>query len=182
MFYDPLSPTPPIIQTFGVVVEPSNRRRAAAPSSSREWPSVSLPVLTRVDPVFDETEDLRKAFLTKGSLAGARSVRVQRAGVRCVGLLAEFHDRDIPVIVGQWDPSNAGAILLLHDAEKDGALETITFVFSDADPRERHVTDIIVNGRTMASPSHFKWDDLYKVCNTQLYPLSIDQFNRRAET
>lgn len=166
MFYDPLSPTPPVFQTVGVVVEPiEGHRAAAAPSfSSMERPSVSLPVLPRVDPTFDETEDLRKAFLTKGSLAGARSVRVQRAGIRCVGLLAEFHGRDIPVVVGQWDPRNSDAVSMLHDAEKDGALEDITFLFSDADPRHRHVADIIINSHTPASPMHFKWDNLYKVC------------------
>jgi hypothetical protein len=137
-----------------------------------ERPSVSLPVLTRVDPVFDEIQDLRKAFLTKGSLAGARSVRMQKTGARCVGLLADFHGRDIPAVVGQWDPSNVGGISLLHDADKDGPLENITFGFSDADPRERHVTDIIVNGHTTAS-LHFKWVDLYKVCSTQLYYLAL---------
>lgn len=170
IFFDPLTATPSAINTVGAVLEPSPPRIGPLVTPYQQpgmfLLGVFLSTLGRLDAVIDHRDGLWNALCNRASLAGARMVKVQKVGVRCVGLLAEFQGWKVPVTIGQWDASDFRTIYTIHDTERDGMLESITFSFSPTDIRERYVTDIIANSDAdRAQRPYFRCDDLSKVVN-----------------
>ena len=109
------------------------------------------------DEAFPEVSMIRIA-----ALAGARRLRAQRLGDRCVGVLAEMGD-DTTCTFGQWNPARTNTISTLYDQDEDGPLCSLTFAFSKGPTSRRHVVDIRVNSSAEIATPHLIWDDLSKV-------------------
>jgi hypothetical protein len=169
LFYDPINSQTHKLQTLGVTLEPE------AGNSAKDSPIFSIPKINAIIPFSFQSYNANLAFLSKSTLLNVKTLKIQRIGKRCVGLLIERHT-GIPETLGQWDPCNKDTSLLYD--EQMGSLKSLTFLYSDLNKtrqryletpeqfqrmleKERYVTDILL----AASPPvqwtgvSFTWSD-----------------------
>lgn len=135
-FTDPLSVHHGVNKVTGVVLEPRTQMAdvdekddKTSTEEPRQVTTVSIP--ERDDGTMFLTSNPWTAFISYSVFIGARRVLMQRDGSRCTGLLAEFGiEGGVPVTAGQWRPSETGSIELLYDAETNGPLKSLTFIYS----------------------------------------------------
>lgn len=96
------------------------------------------------------------AFLSKANLCNFKTLKLQRIGPRCTGLLIHRLDDSIDIL-GQWDPSRVDTITTLHCQDKRAPPDMITFVYSDdTNPRRRYIKDILM-GDCETTDTFFQW-------------------------
>lgn len=122
--------------------------------------ALCLPVLSRLDSAFFLDKYPWMACISKATFINVDTLKVQRSGDRCKGLLAMCHGQ-APVTLGQWDPSTSLETSTIY-SKKEGPLNSITFVFSEGASNGRCVNDIVL-GEYKGTKPHFTWQNLSAV-------------------
>lgn len=80
--------------------------------------------------------------MSKAHLLNLKTLKIQRVGLRCIGMLIERH-YGIQETLGQWDPSNPNGTSVLYESSW-GPLGPLSFFFSDHYNDGRYVKDIVL--------------------------------------
>jgi hypothetical protein len=144
---------PSLSSVSGIFIDPSTYRRAGEDAvgvelhlkngtyGAKVQPTAVLPVLDDIERTSFAQMRAGLAYLSTANLCNLKTLKLQRVGSRCTGLLIHRSDDSIDIL-GQWDPTKVDAIETVYDQDTNAPPHTVTFVFSDdPKPHRRYVKD-----------------------------------------
>lgn len=159
LFIDPTTARGPRLHTLGVAMAYDGKANSHTNATAYQFAHRLVTSRALV------SSNYSSIYLTRASLQGATSIKMQKIENRCVGLCIEYACHPNGTL-GQWNPAREDTISLLFCIKRDKkALTTLTFVFSD--PSEKHHVENIITSALVTDKPTFTWEDPKLVSSTQ---------------